>query len=85
MTAVINSTKGYSMGILHWHLAHLAFKKTYEKRGILWYHLIFSLQVGQKELGLTIDKPRGNLYISTLKKEPKHKPNRKTKRYVIKL
>jgi len=75
---VSSSTEGYVNDILVLQEAHFPFKKMYDKTGMFWYHLIFVLHFGQEEFGVTIDWFKGSLYISTLKKEPKHNPNRAT-------
>jgi hypothetical protein len=65
---------GYLIEIGSLQFAHLPPKNSQLKTGILCQGKILRLQLGQCEAGFIIDMPRGILYISTLKKLPKHAP-----------
>jgi hypothetical protein len=54
--------------------AHLPPKNNQLKIGIFCQGKTLCLQLGQCEAGFIMDIPRGILYISTLKKLPKHAP-----------
>jgi hypothetical protein len=69
-----NSTIGYFIEIDSLQFAHLPPKNSQLKTGMLCQNFIFCLQLGQCEAGFIIDISRGILYISTLKKLPKHAP-----------
>lgn len=68
------STKGYEMEMGSLQFAQRPPKNSQPKTGILCQSEILCLQIGQCEAGLIIDISRGILYISTLKKLPKHAP-----------
>lgn len=70
-----NSIKGYLMEIFTLQNLHSAFKSIKLSKGILSYHLMVFMQLGQNENPLNGDKhSRGNLKIQTLAKLPTHNP-----------
>lgn len=69
-----NSTRGYFIEIGSLQFAQRPPKNSQPKMGTLCQIFIPRLQFGQCEAGRAMDIPRGILYISTLKKLPKHAP-----------
>ena len=62
------------MGILKSQFLHFAFRKKYEKIGMLSYHTTLLLHCGQKDLPKTILLLIGRRYIQTLAKLPQSAP-----------
>jgi hypothetical protein len=69
-----NSTNGYFMEIVSLQFAQRPLKNSQLKMGMLCQGNILFLQFGQCEPGFIKDISRGILYMSTLKKLPKHAP-----------
>lgn len=72
-----SSIEGYCIDMFALQNLHLAFKSIKLSSGILSYHFIVFIQLGQNENPLNGDRhSRGNLKIQTLAKLPMHSPIR---------
>ena len=74
ITPIENSISGQDIEIFFLQFRHFPNCIIYDTKGILLYNEIFFLQKIQKDLGLTIDKLLGILYIITLTKLPMINP-----------
>ncbi len=69
------SINGYLREIFFWHLLQRPFKKINESRGMLSYHGILLLHLGQKLLPFIKFTPLGTLKLTTETKDPINRPN----------